>query len=195
MHFEEEESNNLVQKLLSHESIDINIKNRMGQPVLFYAAHFQRLQVISWLKQKSVDLYAKDRCNNNILHYTSSTTIMSVIIEWMKQLKPLNDSTPNYIEAYVNMQNTQGNTPLHCAYSFSQGVNNNNQGVIDILKANGADEMIKNKNGNVPSQMTYTVKKKLFPFYNADEEAPHCCGLLIGRVQGNSSDLSPWKMI
>ena len=188
MHYEEEESNELVQKLLQLEEIDVNIKNRMGQPVLFYAVHFNRLQVISWLKQKGVDLYATDRCANNVLHYANSVATLTLLIEWMKQSKPA-DSPPNYLELLVNAPNQQGNTPLHCAYAFT--FSTSQLMVVDILKAHGADDNVKNKHGNTPPTLLFAIKRKLLPFYPTDEEAPLCSGLLIGRVHFTSpADLS-----
>lgn|SRR3990167_4032398 len=181
MHCGEQTAYDNIYLLASTEGFDISVRNRMGQNAAFYAAHFNYFTVLEFFRVKGIDPFAKDRTGNSLLHFCCSSRSVAFIIDWM-----LEKNNSDYVVLQeINHPNSLGNTPLHIAYAFSD------KDHIDLLLSKGADPQAKNKNGNTPAQMIYCSRSRLLPFYSYDKEAPHCGGILIGKLSGSIDLLCP----
>jgi len=150
---------------------DFNSKNRMSQPPLFYAAHFNYTQVMKFLLENKCDPRHKDRHGNSVLHFCSSGEGVKVIIDSLNANWP-----PNVVLEELNHANNNGNTPIHAAYAFGDVEH------IQILIQKGAELNRKNNNGNIPHHMLLCDRRRLLPLHLTDEEAPKTGGFLIGSL-------------
>jgi uncharacterized protein len=158
-----------------------DLPNRMGQPPLFYAAHFNHLRPMKFLLDHGADPFSHDKSRNNALHFCTSAEAVNLVVDSMKK-----NGSFAVIVPEVNCANQQGNTPLHSAYAFGENLE-----MVRALTQHGADISTKNRAGNVPHQLIMADRRRLLPFYASEEEAPHCGGLLIGTVHGCVDPLIP----
>ena len=152
-------------------TVDYTIKNRMGQPALFYAAHFNYIKVLKFLLDNGTDVFTTDRNQNKVLHFCSTGEAVDIVIQKMKDT-----ASPMLLAQEINSPNNQGNTPMHIAYAFGDS------GMIQSLIKHGGDLNAKNKYGNIPHHMKLADRRRLLPLYLVDEEAPKCGGVHIGEV-------------
>lgn len=171
MHFDEPTCLKFFQKILQVEDCDVNMKNRMRQSPLFYAAHFGYLQILELLKSHKADVFMKDFGGNNVLHFCASAAVANFILDWMNAI------ASGDVAAAVNHPNSQGNTPLHAACAFGDRT------LVQVFIQRGGSIHTKNKLGIPPLQVKFCYRRRVLPFYTHDEEAPYCGGIIIGGVQ------------
>lgn len=167
----EDEILKFLELFAKSKNISFDIKNRMSQTPLFYAAHFNYLKVMEFLLEYGCDPFVCDRNINTVLHYCSSGDAVELLLKYFKS-----SGSPGLVQEYVNKCNNQGNTPMHIAYAFGEPKQ------IQVLLQNGCILTSKNKNGNIPHHMVMCDRRRLLPFYTTDEEAPRCGCLLIGSL-------------
>eukprot|EP01102_Stenamoeba_stenopodia_P008669 TRINITY_DN251_c0_g1_i3.p1 TRINITY_DN251_c0_g1~~TRINITY_DN251_c0_g1_i3.p1 ORF type:complete len:982 (-),score=265.89 TRINITY_DN251_c0_g1_i3:536-3481(-) len=154
--------------MLLKRGLRVDSLNLEGKTPLFYAAFFKKIECMRLLIRNGANVRVRDKAGNTVLHFASSPEAVSLIIEALPK---------EIITKEVNVQNNQGNSPLHAAYVFY------GDSVVQILKQYSADEEAKNVNGNTPSQVAWAaVKKVLLPFFPEDEAMPDCGGLYISKV-------------
>lgn len=175
-----------LRTLLKEDSTDVNVLNRMGQSPLFYAVHFGDLKIVQRLLKAGAKAEIKDKLGNTVLHYCSSRPVAEVLV--MSLMAETHSTLPKsaVMQMYISGKNSQGNTPLHCAYAFG------NAELVDYLHACSASATAKNMFGLTPAASIVSVRKRLLPFYSGDEEAPYHGCVVIGRIHCPSHVLDAW---
>jgi ankyrin repeat protein len=119
---------------------------------LYFALKMENSNIVELLIDKGATY--SDSLNNTLLHIAASNKITDIVELLIKK------------GADVNMQNKDGNTPLHIA-ALNKNVHykalEKNKKIIDLLIENKADVNMQNKDGNTPlhtaviSKINYTV--------------------------------------
>lgn len=153
---------------LLKKGLRVDAQNIEGKTPLFYTAFFKKIEAMRVLLRNGANPRVRDKAGNTVLHFASSPEAVHLIVENLPK---------EIVMKEINVQNNQGNSPLHAAYVFY------GDAVVQALKQYGADEEAKNANGNTPAQVAWAaVKKVLLPFFPEDEAMPECGGLYISKV-------------
>jgi ankyrin repeat protein len=156
------------------KNVDVNMRNRMGQPLVFVAAANKRLHIIQYLLEKhNADMFLTDDNGDNILHISSRIGDIAVPIYLLEKQKLKFDieSRDRYGEtilhqaarlnhlifvkyfvgernANFNARDAVGRTPLHDAAE---------QGHLDMVKYlmdQGASIYVEDVFGKTPIQVS-----------------------------------------
>ena len=117
----------LAKKLIEHDGVHINAKNKYGQTPLHLAC--DNFELVSALIARGADIKAKDNCDQTPLHLARHPEIAEVLID---------------SGADINAKDIDGKTLLHTA--FWEG----NMELVQILISRGADINVKDNDGNTP---------------------------------------------
>ena len=120
----------IFKNLLSSFS-DINLKDKDGRTLLFYAIFTHNYNIVELLVNSGCEVTIHDNLGWTPLHYA----VQSHLLEITKFLLDNN--------AYINAIDNYGNTPISRAVFNSKGRGE----IIFLLKAYNADPNIKNKSG------------------------------------------------
>eukprot|EP01103_Thecamoeba_quadrilineata_P018801 TRINITY_DN7376_c0_g1_i1.p1 TRINITY_DN7376_c0_g1~~TRINITY_DN7376_c0_g1_i1.p1 ORF type:complete len:526 (-),score=118.10 TRINITY_DN7376_c0_g1_i1:205-1782(-) len=166
-HVEDRHCNKILKKLIK-KGLRVDAQIDDGKTGIFFAAFYHKIETLRMLLHRGGDPFATDCAGNCALHFASSREAVETILESVPK---------NQWSTLVNLKNSQENTPLHSASVFF------GQEVMSELKARGAEENLRNKNGNTPSQAAWAgVKKICIPFGPRDEAYTSCGGIYIAKV-------------
>jgi ankyrin repeat protein len=110
----------------------INVQDKNGNTILFWAIEKRSLEVVKFLLQHGINVQIKNKRGSSPLHFAFFMDFVEVI--------------PYLIQhgADINAQNIDGLTPLHIAVCKNQLI------TARVLLAHGANTAIKNSKGQTP---------------------------------------------
>ena len=131
LELEADEGENVIRLLVDamvQSGIDLNHRSLDGKTAAFIATFRGHQKLLEVMASRGLDVLAEDENQNSCLHFSSSLSVVEVLLK---------------AGANVNCKNKQGNTPLHAAYCFHPES-------VDMLISHGASANAKNMQGRKP---------------------------------------------
>lgn len=106
-------------ELLVENGADIDIRGRLGETVLLQAVAKERVVMVKKLLEKGANIFVQNEYNDTALHlavtYAGDNEIARLLLDKISEElhEPAHPSA--FEQAYLNIQNDEGDTPLHRA--------------------------------------------------------------------------------
>jgi ankyrin repeat protein len=146
-----EERSNFIDIILQHPSLDVDLRNTAGVPLLHVAVKVGDEMAIRTLIKRGADVRSTDNLGQNVLHLSSSVLYSKSLFDDIVALAP----------ELLRQADNDGKTPLHSAmgsrdqYGRLGNVREGAETFIEMLIAAGADTCAKSENGDTPLHLLF----------------------------------------
>ncbi|KAF4456329.1 hypothetical protein F53441_1488 [Fusarium austroafricanum] len=142
---------NFLDTLLLHPSLDVNLRDNAGVPLLHTALKVGDERAARILIKRGADVRLTDSFGRNVLHLSSSVFCSKSLFDDIVALAP----------EILHQADKDGKTPLHSSlgnrdqYGRLEKVREGIETFVDMLIAAGADTCAKTENGDTPLHLLF----------------------------------------